>query len=152
VAREKKKQERIDLAPAQALQPKARSIRYDNVRSAVAEEQIIAQALREPALLDLTGNLTKDRFSVDLFGRVYDQLYRRHTNGLEVGLGVLEDLSEEEMSHVAGLYQRLQGPVNEAAFRDCVKTVLQQQDKKVTSNDDLLAFRNKLKESKGTNQ
>ena len=152
VAREKKKQERIDLAPAQALQPKARSIRYDNVRSAVAEEQIIAQALREPALLDLTGNLTKDRFSVALFGRVFDQLYRRHTNGLEVGLGVLEDLSEEEMSHVAGLYQRLQGPVNEAAFRDCVKTVLQQQDKKVTSNDDLLAFRNKLKESKGTNQ
>ena len=152
MAREKKKQERIDLAPAQALQPKARSIRYDNVRSAAAEEQIIAQALREPALLDLTGNLTKDRFSVDLFGRVFDQLYCRHTNGLEVGLGVLEDLSEEEMSHVAGLYQRLQGPVNEKAFRDCVKTVLQQQDKKVTSNDDLLAFRNKLKESKGTNQ
>ena len=134
------------------MQPKARTIRYDNVRSAAAEEQIIAQALREPALLDLTGQLTADQFSVDLFGRVFGQLYRRHRNGLEVGLGVLGDLSEEEMSHVAGLYQRQQGPVNETAFRDCIKTVLQQQDKKVTGDDDLLAFRNKLKESKGTNQ
>ena len=38
IAREKKKQEKIDLAPAQNLQPKSRSIRYDNMKSAMAEE------------------------------------------------------------------------------------------------------------------
>ena len=46
--REKKKQEKIDLAPVRALQPKERSIRYDNMKSAMAEEGVIAQILREP--------------------------------------------------------------------------------------------------------
>ena len=39
---EKKKQEKIDLAPSRALQPKSRSIRYDNMKSAMAEETILA--------------------------------------------------------------------------------------------------------------
>ena len=47
---EKKKQEKIDLSPARNLQPKEKSIRYSNLRSARAEEMIIAQVLREPAL------------------------------------------------------------------------------------------------------
>ncbi len=37
LARERKKQEAIDLAPGKALQPRERSIRYDNIKSAVAE-------------------------------------------------------------------------------------------------------------------
>ena len=36
IYREKKKQEQIDLAPTKALQPKTRSIRYDNMKSARA--------------------------------------------------------------------------------------------------------------------
>jgi len=153
MARERKKQERIDLAPAQALQPKARSIRYDNMKSAMAEEGIIAQVLREPALLDQAAGLSGQQFSVPLLGRVYDQLLARHNQGLEVNLGVLTDLTDEEMSHIAGITQRQQGTVNETAFRDCVATIRGiSQSKKVSSNDDLMAFRNKLKESKGTNQ
>ena len=151
MARERKKQEAIDLAPARALQPKERSIRYDNVKSAVAEEGVIAQVLREPALLDQTGSLTAEDFSVALLGRVYGQLAQRHSAGLEVSLSVLADLSAEEMSHVTGITQRRQGPVNEQAFRDCVETILaENRSKKVSTDDDLLALRNKLKESKGT--
>lgn len=153
MAKEKKQEERKSLAPAQAMQPKARSIRYDDVRSAVAEEGILSQALREPALLDLVKDLSGTAFSVPLFGKVFDQIRSRHSQGLEVNLGVLEELSEEEMSHLAGVCHRLQGTVNEAAFLDCVKTVRSAaQSKQVTSNDDLLALRNKLKESKGTLQ
>jgi DNA primase len=36
INREKKKQEKIDLAPAQAAMPKSRNIRYDNLKSAMA--------------------------------------------------------------------------------------------------------------------
>ena len=151
MAREKKKQERIDLAPVQALQPKARTIRYDNVRSAIAEEQILVQILREPALLDQRGGLTGTDFSVAVFGKIFDQLLSRHSRGMEVNLAVLEDLSEEEISHVAGLCHKHQGPVNERAFLDCIRTVRGAGGKKVSSDDDLLALRNKLKESKGTN-
>ena len=149
-ANNKKKQEQIDLAPVRNLQPKSRSIRYDNVKSALAEESVLAQAMREPALLDICGTLTPEQFSVPLFGRVFGQLQNRHKQGLEVSLGVLEDLTAEETAHLAGICQKQEGPVNETAFRDCVKTILaENQSRGITSDDDLMALRNKLKESKG---
>ena len=146
----RKKQEKIDLAPARNLQPKARSIRYDNMKSAMAEEGVLALALKEPALLDQC-KLKAEDFSVELFGKAYGQLQQRHMQGLEVSLAVLEEFTGEEISHLSGVCQRQQGPVNEAAFRDCVNTVLaQRQSAKVSTDDDLLALRNKLKERKGT--
>jgi len=149
--REKKKQEQIDLSPARAMQPKERSIRYDNLKSALAEETVIAQILRESAMLDTCRNLTGSQFSVPLFGRVYDQLQARHHQGLEVSLAVLEDLTAEETSHLTGICHKQNGPVNEKAFADCVKIILSEQQKRnVSSDDDLLALQKKMKESKGT--
>ena len=55
--REKKKQEQIDLSPAKNLQPKSRTIRYDNMKSAMAEESVLAMALRDPSLLDRADKL-----------------------------------------------------------------------------------------------
>ncbi len=151
IAREKKRQEQMDLAPVKALQPKSRTIRYDNMKSAVAEEGIIALALKDPSLLDSGGSLKSSDFSVALLGKVYDQLLARHNQGLTVSMSVLTDLTADEMSHIAAICQRQQGPVNEKAFRDCVRTVRESaQAKNIASDDDLLAFRNKLKESKGT--
>ena len=147
---QKKQQEKIDLSPARNLQPKSRNIRYDNMKSAMAEEGVIAIALREPALLDRTGNLTQEKFSSALLGRVFTQLKQRHDQGLEVALAVLEDLDQEEMSHMVGVLQRQQGPVNEQAFADCVATICaEHQAASVNSEDDLLALRSRLKERKG---
>ena len=151
MAIKRKQQEKIDLAPAKAMQPKERSIRYDNMKSAMAEEGILSQILREPGLLDACRNLQGSDFSVPLLGKVYDQLRSRHEQGLEVSISVLAELTGEETSHIAGISQRQQGVVNEDAFRDCVATVLaQRQSKDVSSDDDLMALRNKLKERKGT--
>jgi len=151
IAREKKRQEKIDLEPMKALQPRDRSIRYDNMKSAMAEEGIIAQVLREPALLDQARALQPEHFSVELLGRVYGQLVQRHAWGHEVSLAVLSDLTAEEMSHISGISQRQQGPVNEAALRDCMNIILSEHQRAgVSTDDDLLALRNKLKESKGT--
>ena len=153
IGREKKKQEAIDLAPTKALQPRSRTIRYDNMRSAVAEESILAQILKEPAMLEYAGELSSEDFSVELLGRAYRQLRERYRQGMEVSLAVLSDMNTEEMNHLTGVSQRQQGPVSEAAFRDCVRTVLaEKQSKTVASDEDLLAFRNKLKERKGTDQ
>ena len=151
MAIQRKKQEKIDLAPVQALQPKDRSIRYDNMKSAMAEEGVIAQILREPALLDQAKILKAEDFSVKLLGRVFAQLSQRYSQGLEVSLAVLSDMTPEEMSHLTGILQRHQGPVNEDALKDCVRTILaERQSANVATDDDLLALRNKLKESKGT--
>jgi DNA primase len=150
VAREKKKQEAIDLAPAKNLQPKSRTIRYDNMHSAMAEETVIAMALKVPALLDQAKHLKPSQFSSALLGRVYEQLQSRHLQGLEVSLGVLVDLTPEEMSHVAAIVQRQQGPVNENALNDCIKTIVaEHQSANVSSENDLLAYQKKLRESKG---
>ena len=149
--REKKAQEKIDLAPARNLQPKARTIRYDNMKSAMAEEGILVHALLDPSLMDRAKGLKGEDFSVPMLGKVYDQLVAQHKNGLEVTLAAVTDLTAEEMSHVAGICQRREGPVNESAFLDCVDTVLGiRQAASVATDEDLLAFQNKLKESKGT--
>ena len=150
LAREKKKQERIDLAPAANLQPKSRSIRYDNMKSAMAEEAVISLVLREPALLDKTGMLTAESFSSPLLGKVYSQLRSRYEEGLEVNLSGLADFTAEEMSHIAGILQGRQSPVNEQALSDCVQTILtERQSAQVSTADDLMAYRNKIKQKKG---
>ena len=67
-----------------------------------------------------------------------------------MSLAVLEGLNPDEMSHVSGICARQEGPVNEQAFLDCVKTIRREhQASKVTTEDDLMALRNKFKESKG---
>ena len=148
--REKKKQEDIDLAPAKALQPKSRNIRYDNMKSAMAEETVIAMSLRQPALLDMARELKSGMFSSPLLGRVYSQLQLRHEQGLEVSLGVLSDLTPEETSHIAGIAHRQDGPVNEQAYEDCIRIIRGEYEaSSVSTEDDLLAYRDKLKKRKG---
>ena len=120
------------------------------MKSAMAEESVIAQVLREPALLDQAGELKEDMFSSGLLGRVYAQLRQRHEMGLEVSAAVLTDLSGDEMSHITGILQRNQEPVSEQAFQDCIRTIrAEHQAAGVSTEEDLLAFRNQLKERKG---
>ena len=150
IAREKKKQEKIDLSPARNLQPKSRSIHYDNLKSARAEEMVIGQALRQPALLDQTRDLTQEMFSSELLGRVYGQMCQRHREHLEVSVNGLTDFSLEEMSHIAGILHSQQGPVNEQALLDCVATIRKEyQSRRVTTDEDILAQMERMKKSKG---
>lgn len=148
--REKKQQEKILLAPAAAQQPRARTIRYDNIRSAMAEEGVVGMCLKEPALLDQAGALAPGQFSSPLLGRVFGQLLQRHRQGLKVSLGVLEDLTPEENAHMAAVAQKQQGPVNERALEDYMRIIRQEYDSRsVSSEQDLLALRDKLRERKG---
>ena len=150
MARQKKKQEKIDLSPARNFQPHSRNIRYDNMKSAMAEETVLAMALKAPALLDQAGMLSPGHFSSELLGKIFGQLMRRHIEGNEVSLGVLTDLTPEEMAHAAGIAQRHQGPVNEAAYHDCIRTILNEHGKaSVETEADIMALREKMKERKG---
>ena len=148
--REKRAQERINLAPAQQFQRRGGSkVLYHNVKSGVAEQRLIAMLLREPALMEQTGELKTEEFSVPLFSRVYTQLKSRYQAHQDVSLSVLADVSEDEMSHLAGILYE-QDLVSEDAFRDCIQTIHHEyQSGLVSTEDDLLAFRNKLRERKG---
>ncbi len=151
--REKKKQEAIDLAPAKNLQPKSRTIRYDNMKSAMAEETVLAMLVKEPALFDQTAQLPREAFSSPLLAKAYGQMKERYYQGLDVNPGVLSDFEAEEMSHIVAVCQRHTGPVNEGALADCIRTILaEHQASSVDSDDALLKLQNKLKERKGIKQ
>ena len=148
--REKKQEEQKMLSPAQNLQPKSRTIRYDDIRSAMAEEVILANIFKQPSLLDQVGGLTAAQFSCPLLCRIFRQQQDRYKQGLEVSASVLDGLESDEMAHLAGILQRNQGPVNEQAFADCVRTVLESyRARNTVTEQDLLALRDKMKEKKG---
>ncbi len=150
LSKERKKQEKQDLQPVQNLQPKTRAFYYKNMKSAMAEETVLAMVLTEPALFDKTGELTEEMFSAPVLGRAFTQLRQRHKEGLEASTAVLTDFTSDEMSHLVGIVQRHQGPVNENALADCIRTIRgEYQAGSVNSDDDLLALQNKLKERKG---
>lgn len=98
----KKQKERRDLTPASQLQPKARSLRYENLRSARAEEGLIRLLMLDPGLVNRMEGITGEEFSSPLLGRAFDALRRRAEEGLSTRLAALaEDFSGEEMDHLA---------------------------------------------------
>ena len=74
----------------------------------------------------------------------------RHMSGLGVSVASLEDLDSDQASHIAMISQSLSGPVNEQAFRDYIAIIKDRCRKRsVSSDEDLLALRNRKKESGG---
>ena len=98
----KKQQERRDLTPTSQLQPRARSLRYENVRSARAEEGLLRLLMLDPGLADKMAGITGAEFSSPLLGRAFDRLMQRAGEGLSTQLAALaEDFSGGEMDHLA---------------------------------------------------
>ncbi len=150
-SREKRAEERSAMAPAQREQPQSRSIRYSNLRSAMAEEGILRQVLRDSSLLDRTGTLEPEQFSSPLLGRAFDALRTRHREGLQVSLAALgEDFSPEELAHLTQVCQKKNELVSEDAFRDYLNIIQEESAKAgIQSEKDLLALRDRLRQSKG---
>ena len=146
----KKEQEKRDLAPVRNLQPKTKEFRYDNPRSAMAEEGVLAMVLLEPALFDRCKALTEDMFSCAVLGRAFAQLRQREQQALEVSTAVLTDFSADEMSHLAGIPLRHESVVNETVLVDCIRIICEEyQRRNISSNDDLLAIQRQMQERKG---
>ena len=74
VRQARRQEERSALTPAANLQPKSRDLRYQNVRSAQAEEGVIRLLFLDPTLLSLCQTLTPAQFSAPLWGRIYAAL------------------------------------------------------------------------------
>ena len=152
IYQEKKKQEKIDLSPVRSLQPKDKNLRYDNVKSARAEEIVLAQILKEPALFGEIPELLPEMFSSEFLGKAYSQLLERYRQGLEVSLSGLTDFSPEEMACLAGITQRLTGPVNHQSLSDCAGIIREEYQKSRTkSMEDIMLLREKMQKNKGIN-
>ena len=149
--REKRQQERRDLAPVAAMQPKSRELAYQVPRSASAEENLIAQLVQQPELFSHAGSLSGAAFSVPFLGRVYDQLAARWRAGEQVSASVLEGFSQDEMGQLSRILQEKQFLPSEAAFRDCVKVILEHADATPAAATDeavLMKIRSQMKDKK----
>ena len=102
IRKAEKQQERRDLAPASQLQPRARGLRYENIRSALAEEGLIRLLLLDPGLVRDMGGISGAEFSSPLLGKVFDRLLAQARQGMNTTLATLaEELTGEEMDHMA---------------------------------------------------
>lgn len=151
-AQEKRVQTRRDLNPAVELQPKERTLRYDNIRSARAEEGILRLLLLDDALFPAEPPLSQEQFSSPLLGRVFFLLWETKQEGRAVSLAPLSGvLSSEEMSHITAVCQQPESLSNGGqALRDYIGIVREEAEKRNGSQDadPLLAATRKYKEKK----
>ena len=147
----KKAKERQELEIAASRQPKARELRYDNLRSAVAEENLLCMLLAEPNLFARCAQVKEECFSVPMFARVYKTWSERWSEGLSPCVSDLsETLSSAEMSHLTMLLQETSGPVSEDAFDDFVRVILyEHRHSRVEDVSDLRALQESLRKKKG---
>ena len=149
LAMEKKAQEKKDLEIAAAHQPHSRELRYNNMKSAIAEETILRMLLRENALFDKVGELKGQDFSVPMFEKAFEALKNAYELEHNAGVHLLgEVLSSEEMAHMTSVIHKQDHPISEEAFFDCMRVVLNEA-RKANGADDLRAFQEQLRKKKG---
>ncbi len=146
-----KAQEKRDLEVAAARQPKTRDVRYDNVRSAIAEEGVLRMLLLEPHLFARAESLTEKEFSVEMFGKVFSAWRERWQEDLTVSPACLaETLTAAEMSHLTAVLQKQDAPLSDDAFDDCVRMIREEYRRtQVTDASDLRAMQESLRKKKG---
>ena len=148
----KKQKERRDLTPTVQLQPKERALRYDNIRSARAEEGVLRLVVLDPELFGSAAVLEPEHFSAPLLGKVFGLLRARWISGLSVSLAALAgELEPAEMSHLSGVLTQPESLQNGArAMRDYIEIIETEAEKRrlAGESEELLAMQKKLLEKK----
>ena len=153
LSREKRAELRRDLNPAAQLQPKERSFRYDNLRSARAEEGILRLLTMDESLFGQEPPLRPEQFSSPLLGKVFSLLWQAREVGRQPSVAALAGaLSQEEMNHITAICQQPESPQNaRQALADYIRIVQTEAEKRAgRDTDPLLAATEKYKHKKGT--
>ena len=150
IAREKRAELRKDLNPAMALQPKERSLRFENMRSAEAEKGILRLLLTDDTLFSDTIPIPPERFSSPLLSRAYQRLWEVHAAGSRPMISSLgEEFSREEIDCLTAVCQE---PVSaqhaQQALTDYINVINSEADKRTAQDDPLLAAVEKFKNKK----
>ena len=147
----RKAQDKKNLEVSASRQPRATHLRYENMRSAMAEENLLRMLLRQPELFGRAKDLSMAHFSVPMFGRAFDALRRRWEDDLSVTPSALSDLlTPEEMAHLTSVLQKPDAPLTDDAFDDCVRIISEEYRLAgVTGESDLKAMQESLRRKKG---
>ena len=151
----KRAQERQDLRPAAAAQPRERSMRYENTRSALAEEGVLRLLALDDALFGAEPPLREDDFSSPLLGRLFAALWRQHESGA-VRVSALDGMfAADELGHLTGILQKPESTDHAArqkALADYLRIIREERGKRGAGDEDPLAAAMKKYTRKGQGQ
>lgn len=138
--KERKQRERRELNPSVTLQPTERSIRYTNLRSAMAEEGVIRLLLHDAGIFPESPPLREEEFSSPLLGRIFTLLWAHR--GSSYPLAALSNaLTGEEMSHLTALIQKPESTANaERSLQDYIRIILEENAKQTDAGTDPLVL------------
>lgn len=147
-AKARKQQERRELNPAASLQPAERSIRYQNLRSAMAEEGVIRLLSQDESLFPDETPVRAEEFSSPLLGRIYGELWQRRGHVSMAAMAAV--LTAEEMNHLTSLLQKPESTANAPqALADYIRIIKEEYTKRTVGFDPLAAARDTYKDKKG---
>jgi len=138
--KERREQERRDLNPAASAQPRERSIRYTDLRSALAEEGVLRLLTLDDSLFGESPPIREEDFSSPLLGRFFTALRTQLRETGQVNIPALaEFFTSEEISHLIGILQKPESLKNGAqALRDYCNIILDEAHKRAAVNEDPL--------------
>ena len=152
-AKDKKARERRELNPVVSLQPQERGLRYENLRSALAEEGVIRLLLLDDGLFGPAPPIPAEEFSSPLLGRVYASLWESHMAGRSMTVASLSgELTGDEMSHLTAVVQKPESRTGaERALEDYCRVIHEEAQKRAAGagTDPLAAAAEKYKNKKG---
>ncbi len=152
VSAEKKKKDRRELNIAANFQPGDKSIRYENVYSAAAEEGVIRLLVLDNELFKVTTELQfgeKD-FTSAFLAKLFSLMQRRNGAGLDISpASILTELTNAEASQLSVIIQRPESlPNGNKAMRDYITKIRAERLKK-SAMEDPMAVLQKYRDQSG---
>ncbi len=148
IAGAKRKYEKEVTRPDRLSRGPVSSIRYENERSAMAEEGVLRLMYLDASLLD-GANITPDEFSSPLLARFFSALIekaRQHSQPSIASLG--EEFSGDEISHLTSILQKPEVLSNgRKALEDYIE-IIKSESKNNTGSDDLRQLAEQIRNRK----
>ena len=134
-----------------SVQPRDRALRYENERSAIAEEGVVRLMYLDPSLFDGPEiEISPEDFSSPLLGRVFAVLQEKaaeHSKLSPVALSGMFTPAEE--SHITAILEKPEILANgKRALADYIAAIRSEQQAR-TAQDDLRAFAESQRNKKG---
>lgn len=147
MSKDKKTRERRELSPSLTNQPSERGIRYENLKSAMAEEGVIRLLYQDESLFPDESPLSEADFSSPLLWRIYSQLWENRTRTHNLS-GLSAVLSGEEMSHLTTILQKPESTANGPQALQDYFAIIRQECRKRHSADPLQQAMNTMQKKK----
>lgn len=118
-------------------------MRYDNMRSALAEEGVLRLLVLDDTLFGAEPPLAKSDFSSPLLGRLFEALWQQRQNSAGVRIGALDgQFNSDELGHLTGILQKPESTDHAArqkALRDYLDIIRGEAAKRSAAVEDPLA-------------